>query len=205
VRTGIDPTPTPVLEVTLTNVVVTKLVAGKESCTGTTCPAPADTLFLTFDRIHVDHGTDSGVDYNLVTGVINPSSLSVSDRNDAFNFALGFSPTTGTVRLEHASAFSGPVQTPNGPLASASVDPIEANLDDPGLDRRLVRFVALVKNLPIPDAHATVYGLNAGVARAYEMTNVRFDSIAFQGLKEDLSFSTDSMSWTVGADTTEVQ
>jgi hypothetical protein len=188
-------------EMLLNKVTVTKLVGGSESCpTPTTCTTPVDTLFVDFQSIQVQHGTGDTVLYNLVTGV--GSKPSDTDLRDAFEFSLGSS--LGPAGVEHAKSFAGPTQTPDGELAHAALDPIEANQDDSGLDRRLVRLVSLLNNVSIPHGHVNVYGRTSTPLRSYNMTDVRFASIKYTGLAEDLSFSLGSMSWAAGADEADV-
>ncbi len=184
----------------LRDVAITRAVAGAERCSGTSCPVPVDTFYVSFSRIDFRHGSD-GVSWDLATQTATPSSVSSSDLNDAFNFALG----GGDASLEHATAFAGPTQTPQGLLANASVNPIESGVSDATLDRRPVRFLSFLKDIPIPTARAQVLRNVANgtstLLRAYDMTAVRFSSIDYVGFEEKLSFAAESMHWTAGTQT----
>lgn len=194
-------------EMWLRKATITKLVGGSENCSTSPCTLPVDTLYVEFESIEIAHGGSSDhVAWDLVKGTGSKPAGS-GDLRDAFDFKMG--PGAGPRDVERAIAFAGPTQTPDGELAYAAVDPIEANQDDSGLDRRLVRLVALLNDKPIPEAHVNFYGTLATapgytVLRGYDMTDILFASIRYKGLAEDLSFSMSSMSWAAGTDEAEV-
>ena len=67
-----------------------------------------------------------------------------------------------------------------------------------------MRFLALVTGTPIPSGHVAVYtpGSAGHLLRGYDMGGIRFAQATYSGMKEDLSFSVDSMKWTAGTRST---
>jgi hypothetical protein len=189
------------VRVELFGVQIAKLVPGVESCTGSgasgstgTCPPPVETLFLTFDKIEVQHGTDAPIRWDLTTETSTSPRPTTSDLNDAFNFFMN----SGTASQERATSFRGPIQTPGGVLVEATVGPRESDQSDSGIDRRPTRLLALLRNVPIPSGQVHVNNSVSTLDRQYDMTNIRFSSITYTGVAEKLAFAIESITWTIG-------
>jgi len=189
--------PTTIVQIDLFDVSIAKLVAGTENCVdGSNCLPPVESLFLKFNKITVSHGgSQDTVTFDLATG-LSPNNVGSGDLNEALNVNMG---NAGSANLERANSFTGPTQTPGGLLVEAAFNPEERNAEDPGVDRRPTRFLALVKNLVVPSGHVHANASKtAQGTRTYDMTGIRFTTISYSGLVEKLAFSVQSMTWTIG-------